>query len=172
MLPLYKDLARDIDQESTGDQGQRIRNALHSSNTVSGIFNEFLAAGRISLDYEMRLFWPIGASYAATTAFFINTPSPMDPLIPHKLYPPLLYHGPTGEIPAVIHLSGTDGEEFRTNWWGLLWWNNFRDEDDRFKRIVMGRLKNGTVKFPTGDERPWWGLCPVQSLDLSISQDL
>jgi hypothetical protein len=142
------------------------------SNKLPGLFNEFLSAGRISLDYKMRLFWPMGQSFPESTVTFMNTPTPVDPLIPHHLYPPLMYHAPTGEIPAVVHLNGVDGEDFRTHWWGLLWWNNFSDNGDRFKRIVMERLKDGTVKFANGDEKPWWDLCPLQSLDSSIFQSL
>jgi hypothetical protein len=79
---------------------------------------------------------------------FINSPYQIDSVIPHELYPPLLYHGLTGEVPVVIHFNGE--KLLRDEWWGKLWWNKVQHEDDKFLNIVRNKLKEAAVVIKDG----------------------
>jgi hypothetical protein len=127
-----------------------------------------LAARRISVDYRSRLFWQIVDSKPTENAHFINTPYHVDPIIPHELYPPLLHLGPTGEIPAVVHFNDHTEKKLMDEWWGSFWWNRLRGDDQRFRGIVLDRLKNSMVGFAGDADRrkTWEEICPSQVLEL------
>ena len=42
----------------------------------------------------------------------------IDPLIPHELYPTLIYHAAMGEVPSLIHFNGADKVYSACEWWG------------------------------------------------------
>lgn len=132
---------------------------LDDQTKLQGVFNEFLASGRLSIDYHMRLFW---ATYVrdspARAALFLNTPYHIDDFIPHELYPPLVYNARTGELPAVVHFNGPD-KGLVQEWWGQLWWQKLQDED-RFRDVVSSRLEGAVVKFAGGGSKQWSDLCP------------
>src|ERR1700685_4271761 len=128
---------------------------------LAGVFNEFLASGldQLSVDYRSRLFWATAYSSPTYFAHFVNTPYHIDDLIPHELYPPLIYHAQTGEVPAVIHFNGPD-KPLMEEWWGKVWWNKLQDGDDRFRHIVSSRMERAVVKFAGGGSKEWRELCP------------
>ena len=130
---------------------------------VAGIFNEFLAARHISLDYRSRLFWT--ANYVAHFAHFIKSPYHIDNLIPHELYPPLLYISPTGEVPAIIHFNGA-AKPLMDEWWGKLWWQNQQDVENRFRDIVARRMKGAAVRVAGGGLKEWLELCPKDLIEV------
>jgi len=131
----------------------------HVNETDQSFFNEFLTAGRggLSVDYHSRLFWTTFAN-PPEVAHFINTPHFIDSVIPHELFPPLLYQGLTGEIPLVIHFNGQKGP--RDAWWGKLWWNKLQDGDEKFKKVVAKRVEGAVVRFAGGGWKEWRDLCP------------
>jgi len=152
MRKLYNDLYKvfqETDLDGKGDQG---------------VFNEFLAARRLSIDYHARLFYSTAYSGVLTTAQFINTPYHIDDLVPHELYPPMLYHAQTGEVPAIIHFNGPDKPVIK-EWWGKLWWQRVTGGDDRFKDIVLNRVEGAVVKFPGGLKK-WSDMCPKSTIGL------
>jgi hypothetical protein len=131
------------------------------------VFNEFLAAGlgSLSIDYCSRLFWPTYTPIPIDVAVFLNTPYHIDSLIPHELYPPLLYHAQTGEVPAVIHFNGPD-KWLMEEWWGRVWWNKLQDGDERFRDIVLSRMEGAVVRFAGGDLKGWKDLCPKEVIGI------
>jgi hypothetical protein len=155
MRTLYKDLFIAFQDPAMEDQGDQ------------GIFNEYLAARRLSADYRSRLFWSTAFADPDRTARFINTPYHIDNLIPHELYPPLLYHAQTGEIPVVIHINGPH-KQLIEEWWGKLWWNKLQDEDARFRDIVSSRLK-GAVRLAGSGLKEWANICPEEVKDWHLS---
>jgi hypothetical protein len=135
----------------------------------TGIFNDFLADRRLSADYHSRLFWSTAFADPLETSHFINTPHPIDPYIPHHLYPPLLYQAQTGEIPVAVHFNGPVNKELIRAWWGKFWWNQLKQEGDgRFRETVMSRLQGATVRFGglKGVRKEWRDLCPNSTLAL------
>lgn len=87
----------------------------------------------------------------------------MDTVIPHELYPPLLYQTITGEIPALVHFNGPEDKGLMDEWWGKLWWNKLTDEDDRFRDIVYHRVEGAMVNFAGGGSKDWRELCPRET---------
>lgn len=157
MQELYKDLVEILhdpkNSQFWGDQAP---------------FNEMLAARRISVDYLSRLFWQTCGTNPTKIAHFINTPYHVDPVIPHERYPPLLYLGPTGEIPAVIHFNDAHEKGLMAKWWSSLWWNKLRGDDQRFRDIVMSRLEDAVLSF-AGDvyhQKTWKEICARHLPDL------
>jgi hypothetical protein len=129
---------------------------LDDKRELKGVFNEFLASRRLSLDYHSRLFWT-SASTDPTTIVFMNVPHHVDAVIPHKLYPPLLFHTLTGEVPAVIHVNSNPKPELE-EWWGKLWWQMLHG-DDRFRDIVTSRVDGAVISFARGDAKGWRDVC-------------
>jgi hypothetical protein len=130
----------------------------------TGIFNEFLAARRLTVDYRSRLFWGTDFASATETTHFINTPHPIDPLIPHHLYPPLLYQAQTGQIPVTVHFSDHLGKGLMDDWWGKFWWNMLQGRDQTFKDIVLTRLEAATVTIAGEGPMSWSDMCDWTSL--------
>jgi hypothetical protein len=101
-------------------------------------------------------------------ARFLNTPYHLDDLIPHELYPTLIYHGITGEVPVVVHMNGAD-KELMSDWWGMLWWNAL---DTRFKDIVLSRVRGAVVRFSGSDGdggiKEWKEVCPKEARDWNL----
>jgi hypothetical protein len=93
---------------------------------------------------------------------FINTPYPIDSIIPHELFPPLLYHVPTGEVPAVIHINGPDKPKIE-EWWGKLWWSQLQ-VGDRFRDIVLSRTEGRNVTIAGVGPTDWRNLCPKDKI--------
>lgn len=124
------------------------------------VFNDFLASGQLSINYHTRLFWATFVSQPTFTTLFLNTPYylDLDPVIPHRLYPPLVYHAQTGEVPAIVNFNGPD-KGLVDEWWGQLWWQKLQD-GDRFKDLVASRLEGSVVKFAGGGLKGWRDLCP------------
>jgi len=135
---------------------------LNHKTELTGAFNEFLADshGQLSLDYRSRLFWATAYTPPTKVSHFINTPYHIDSAIPHALYPPLLYHAQTGEVPAIIHFNGPEDKVLIDEWWGKLWWNKLQDGDDRFRDIVLRRVEGSSVRFSGGAWKEWRELCP------------
>ena len=131
-----------------------------------GIFNEYLAARRLSLDYYSRLFWATSYASATTTAYFINTPYYVDPFIPHHMYPPLLHQAQTGQIPVAVHFDDHRLKGLRDEWWGSFWWNQLQGEEQRFREIVLSRLERATVNFAGGEQQAWADICPWSMLGI------
>jgi len=119
-------------------------------------------AGSISIDYHSRLFWSTAFASADKTTYFINTPYPIDDVIPHELFPPLLYHAPTGEVPAVIHINGPDKPKIE-EWWGKLWWSQLED-GGRFRDIALGRVQGRNVTVAGVGSTDWRNLCPKDKI--------
>jgi len=154
MRTLYKDLVPIFqDPERVIDSDQ-------------GVFNEFLAAGRLSLDYRSRLFWATASADPTATAHFLNTPNPLDASIPHELYPPLLYQEQTGEVPVAIHFNDHMEKRLMDEWWGKLWWNTPHGVDNRFRDIVSSRVEGAAVKFAGDGWKFWREVCPKDVLDI------
>jgi hypothetical protein len=109
-----------------------------------------------------RLFW--AKSSPTTTECFLNTPHPLDFVIPHNLYPTLLYCAQTGEVPVAIYFNNHLHKGLMDEWWGKLWWNNLGREDERFRGIVLRRIENATVAFVGGDRKRWSGICSNHNL--------
>jgi hypothetical protein len=175
MRPLFKDLfhiLQEPERQTQGDQGKNPVGfsilSLDDQTELTGAFNEFLASGlgQLSLDYRSRLFWATAYTPPTTIAQFINTPYHIDDFIPHELYPPLLYHATTGEIPALIHFNGPEDKPLMDEWWGKLWWNKLTDGDERFRDIVSRRLKGAKVGFAGGGWKEWEELCPKDVIDI------
>jgi len=118
------------------------------------VFNEFLAARRISVDYHSRIVWTTG--YDPGAAHFINTPDYIDAVIPHELYPPVLHLEYTGGIPVAIHFNGP-GKPLMGDWWGRLWWQGGRE---RLTNIVASRVERAVVRLAGGGEIEWGDICP------------
>jgi len=133
--------------------------------TDQSVFNDFLATGRLTIDYHTRLFWATFVPTPSRAALFLNTPYHIDSVIPHVLYPPLVYHAQTGEVPAVVHFNGPD-KGLVDQWWGKLWWQKVQGEDERFKDIVSSRLKGAVVKFAGGGSKTWRELCPQEAIGI------
>jgi hypothetical protein len=171
MRTLYKDLVeifQDPERQIDSDQGKQIspRSFILLSDDeteLAGVFNEFLASRRLSLDYRSRLFWATASADPTTTAHFLNTPYHIDAAIPHELYPPLLHQAQTGEVPVAIHFNDHTHKDLMDEWWGKLWWNN---EDDRFKNIVSGRMEGAAVKFAGDGWKSWREVCPKDMIDI------
>jgi len=151
MRTVYEDLIVALHEPEQRNQGDQY------------VFNKFLASRRISVDYRSRLFWP---TYLANGyAHFINTPYHIDDVIPHELYPPLLHHSQTGEVPVAIHFNGPD-KPLIEEWWGKLWWQNLQDGDDRFRDIVASRVKGAEVRLSEGGHKKWRDLCPMDVIGI------
>ncbi|ORX40244.1 hypothetical protein BD324DRAFT_679274 [Kockovaella imperatae] len=137
MKTLYAELISVLDRddfEFDGDQGA---------------FNVLLSQGKIRLDYWSRLFW--AADEDLDQVKFVNTRYPPDPttsddlVTPWALYPSLLHHTKTGEVPVAVHLNGPKKKRSRLEqWWGYHWWNSGRE---RFRNIVSERLGRGSVRI-------------------------
>jgi len=152
MRTLYQDLVNIVD-----DPEQHVM-------SDQSVFNDFLASGRLSIDYHTRLFWATFVPQDTRAALFLNTPYHLDPVIPHELYPPLVYHAQTGEVPVVVHFNGPD-KGLVDEWWGKLWWQKLQD-GDRFKDIVASRLEGQMVKFVGGGSKSWRDLCPKEAIGI------
>jgi hypothetical protein len=115
------------------------------------------------------MFWPTHLCDPLKVAHFINTPYHLDDLIPHELYPTLIHHGVTGEVPVVVHLNGGD-RVLMTDWWGKLWWNKLEGKDMQFKDIVLSRVRGATVQFAggKGGSKEWKDLCPKEAKDWNL----
>jgi hypothetical protein len=161
MRELYKDLVDELPRTQLSDQGNCSPRLilLLLFNTNKGIFNKFLAARRLSVDYRSRLFWATSFASANKTTHFINTPYFVDPLVPHELYPPLLHHAPTGEIPVAVHFNSPE-KKIMDEWWGKFWWNQWVVEDSRFRDIVANRMEGAKVRFAEGGSMAWTEICP------------
>ena len=105
----------------------------------------------------------------AQIAQFINTPYHLDDLVPHKLYPTLIYHGVTGEVPVVVHLNGGD-EVLMSDWWGKLWWNQLEGENLQFMDILLSRVRGAIVRFAGGEggSKEWKDVCPKEAEDWNL----
>jgi len=153
MRSLYKDLV-EVFQEPERQSG-----------TDQGVFNEFLAAGRLTIDYRSRLFWTMAFASPNDNSCFVNTPYHVDDLIPHELYPPLLYQTQTGEIPVVIHFN--QDKELMEEWWGKFWWNKLDgDSDEKFRDIVLSRVEGAVVKFAGFGLKEWRDICPKEVIGI------
>jgi hypothetical protein len=152
MRILYQDLIN-VFEEPGGQSG-----------TDQGVFNEFLASRRLSLDYRSRLFWTT-ASSSPTTPIFMNVPYHIDTMIPHEMYPPLLYHTLTGEVPAVIHVNNNPKPQLE-EWWGKLWWQQLQDGDGRFRDIVASRVEGAVIRFAGLSSKEWRDVCPKDVLGI------
>ena len=137
---------------------------LYGQTGFAAVFNVFLASGRISLDYHSRLFWAMDFTDPTTDSHFINTPYHIDSLVPHELYPPLLYQTQTGEVPVAIHFN--HGKELMDEWWGKLWWNKLEDGDERFRDVVSSRLEGAVIRFAGAGLRGWREICPKEIIGI------
>ena len=95
---------------------------------------------------------------------FVNMPYHIDALIPHELYPPLLYQAQTGEVPVVVHFN--HGKELMDEWWGKLWWNKLEDDDARFKSIVLSRLEGAVITVAGVGLKTWRDICPKDMIGI------
>ena len=135
--------------------------------SFTGLFNEYLAVGwgNISLNYCLRFFWATFSWIPNNHTQFINMLHYIDPLIPHELYPTLIYHAATGEVPSLIHFNGADKVYSAREWWGRLWWNNLQHKI--FRDIVSSRLEGAMVRFGSeGDRMEWRKICPKDVIDI------
>jgi hypothetical protein len=172
MRNLYKDLVETFEERGPQalptDQGDigchRFFIRAHSLSILTGIFNEYLAARRLSLDYYSRLFWATSFASPTTTCHFINTPYHIDSIIPHHMYPPLLHQAQTGEIPVAIHFDGHTEKGLMDEWWGKLWWHQLQGEEQRFRDIVLARLEGAKINFAGGDQKVWGDICSWPTL--------
>ena len=133
-----------------------------------------LAARRLSLDYRSRMFLSTASAAIEDSAFFMNVYYPIDPFVPHELYPPLLHNAPTGQIPVAVHFSGFSDKYLIDDWWGKMWWSKFEGPDDRFREIVSKRLEGAAVDFAGGGSRkPLTEICPGEfySTELKSTED-
>ena len=125
------------------------------------IFNAFLSAGRLTIDYRSRLFWATDFADVDANSRIVAVPYHIDDLIPHELYPPMLLQTQTGEVPVAMHFNHR--KDLMDAWWGKLWWNKLQDDADaRFKDIVSRRMEGAVVKFAGLDSRKWKDLCPTE----------
>jgi len=132
---------------------------VNSTQGDQAIFNQFLAAGRLSLDYRSRLFWATAFADPIHNSHIINTPYQIDDLVPHELYPPMLYQAQTGEVPVVVHFNHQ--KELMAEWWGKLWLNQLQgNADDRFRDIVLSRMEGAVVQFAGVGSKEWRDVCP------------
>ena len=116
---------------------------------------------RFILDYLERIFLQTSFNNIENSAFFINVYYPIDPFVPNELYPPLLQHGPSGQIPVAVHFNGRADKHLMDDWWGKLWWSKFEGPDGRFREIVSKRLEGAAVNFAGGGGRkPLTEICP------------
>jgi hypothetical protein len=171
MRILYQDLINVFEEpggQSGTDQGNRaaifLILLLDDQAEFEGVFNEFLASRRLSLDYRSRLFWTT-ASSSPTTPIFMNVPYHIDTMIPHEIYPPLLYHTLTGEVPAVIHVNNNPKSQLE-EWWGKLWWQQLQDGDGRFRDIVASRVEGAVIRFAGLSSKEWRDVCPKDVLGI------
>lgn len=135
------------------------------------------------VDYLYRMFW--ASSWDESSAVYLNTPYPPDstevePAVsndtpsmaelateygqttspPWKLYPSLMHHAVTGEVPIAVHLNHFSGKEHIESWWGKPWWTG---EHARFKSIIRDRMLGKRVKFATAGgyrDESFASLCP------------
>jgi hypothetical protein len=166
LVPIFQDPERVIDSDQGNVSAVVFFVVLDDETELVGVFNEFLAAGRLSLDYRSRLFWATASADPTATAHFLNTPNPLDASIPHELYPPLLYQEQTGEVPVAIHFNDHAEKGLMDEWWGKLWWNTPHGVDNRFRDIVSSRVEGAAVKFAGDGWKFWREVCPKDVLDI------
>jgi len=155
MRTIYKELADEMAKPERD-----------KSETDQGLLNEFLVSGNwdISVDYRARLFWATAYSDPTNNSHFINTPYHIDNLIPHELYPPLLNHAITSEVPAMIHFNGPD-KPLINEWWGKLWWQQLEGaRGERFRDIAIGRAEAAVVNIVGVGPTKWRDLCPMDDI--------
>ena len=121
--------------------------------SLTGAFNMLLGDGYLRVDPYFRLFW--ASAYDTNNVEFINTRYPPDPnhpkldnTTPWELYPALVHHKRTGEVPVAVHFNDYYHKEMLDDWWGRHWWSSGRK---RFKGIVKDRMERGMIKFATED---------------------
>jgi len=161
MRTLYNDLihiSKEPGRQGESDQGKNLIGffilLLDDQTDLTAVFNEFLAARRISLDYHSHIVWTTG--YDPGAAHFINTPNYIDAVIPHELYPPVFHLEYTGGIPVAIHFNGP-GKPLMDKWWGRLWWQGGRE---RFANVVASRVEGAVVRLAGGGSIEWQNICP------------
>jgi len=142
---------------------------LDNQTEFAGLLNEFFVTGRqpISVDYRSRLVWATAYSDPVGNGQFVNTPYHIDSLVPHELYPPLVYNGVTGEVPVAVHFNGPD-KVLIDEWWGKLWWNQLQAEDGRFRDTVSSRMRGAMVRFVGAESKQWKDLCPNEAKDWNL----
>ena len=130
-------------------ESERYRN-FHSDQ---GAFNMLLGDGYLKVDPLFRLFWT--SAYDVANVDFINTRYVADPhwpksdnTTPFELYPALVHHKLTGEVPVAVHFNDFYHKDMLEMWWGRHWWNNNRK---RFRAIVKERMEKGMVLFANED---------------------
>jgi len=152
MRTLYTDLVKGLDSPEWQNSPM---------TCDQGIFNEFLAAGRLSLDYRARLFWPMDFTNPVEDSHIISAPYHIDDIIPHELYPPVLFQAITGEVPVAVHFNHY--KELRDDWWGKLWWNSLQNDDgERFRDIVSSRMEGAVIRFAGIGSKEWRDICPEE----------
>ena len=135
----------------------------------SGAFNDYVAEGKVKIDYYSRLFWL--AYEDADNVRFQNTRNHPDSTLhavddhgnditPWDQYPPLGHHIPTGEVPAALHCNGPI-KDVMDGWWGKSWWNS---KSEKFRPLVRSRMDDAKVRFVEGQEyreESMRRLCPM-----------
>ncbi|ORX41232.1 hypothetical protein BD324DRAFT_51558 [Kockovaella imperatae] len=124
-----------------------------------------LGDGYLKVDPYFRLFW--ASATDTENVQFMNTihpPGPSYPTFdnttPFELYPTLVHHTVTGEVPVAVHLNDYWHKHYIEEWYGRLWWTS---ERKRFWPIVRERMEKGTIKFATEEgitEESARSVCP------------
>jgi hypothetical protein len=127
----------------------------------TGLFNDALYQGRLTIDYLQRLFYSRYGDPEAIIFTQLNRPvDQTDDLetIPYHLYPQLGLHRRTGEFPVAIHLAGEGAILSDHPWWGKFWWTS---SHRRFRRIVRARADKGELLMVHNDTKiAYRDLCP------------
>lgn len=154
---------------------------------AADIFNELLAKPDTPfiLDHWNRIFHVSNLNWKSMT--WVAQPSPHSPALnpselasnrdgnaialhraaledaynpPWKMFPTLMQHASTAQVPVAIHLNDPGMKQMRDNEWKHLW---FSSKDDRFKEIVDERLLgNHNIRFSDdGSEATFGEMCSM-----------
>ena len=156
MQELYGDLGevfKNPERQNESDQGGYTSLLLTSrsfNDFPRGVFNEFLAARSIYAHSYSGQSPSLQPPRSASSTSLIHS------MIPHNLYPTLLYCVQTGEVPVAIHFNNHLHKGLIDEWWGKLWWNNL----GRGVEEVRGCY--GCVVG--GDRKRWSDICSNHNL--------
>lgn len=102
----------------------------------------------MTVDFRLRLVWTtafdadsgnLGAVNADPDGLIDN-----DGIIPWHLYPTLVRHKLTGEVPVALHFNMYTRKGMMDEWWGSPWWTSGAV---RFKDIISTRMLNASLSI-------------------------